>query len=255
MRRVSTSVTTLVSRATGAAGAKAIGDSDAPAINDAGTRVAFVSAGLNLGFTPPPGSDARPVYERDLGAATTTLLSTGPGGAGAMRANRVDYAGSAVVFAAGDGPGLSPDQNGLTTQVFFRAPPANPELVSRPSGAGTTAIARFVGAYGSYMPGARRSVRTVATSCSRRTRRASSPPASPIALSIARRDLLTGETILVSRASGADGAPADAYAQDPTISADGNRVVFSSPASNLDPADAHPGSTSSCATSRLRRPR
>ncbi len=243
VRRVSTSVTTLVSRATGVAGTKGLGDSYRPAINDSGTRVAFISRATNLGFTPPPDSDAQAVFERDLAGATTTLLSTGPGGPGVMRANRVDYAGaSSVVFAAGDGPGLSPDQNGLTTQVFFRAPPANPELVSRPSGTGTTAIARFVGAYTSYIPGARQISQdgryVVFQTYSPGILSAGS---TPIKLSIARRDLLTGETILISRASGADGAPADQSAQDPTISADGNRIVFGSTASNLDPADGHVG--------------
>ncbi len=240
VRRVSTAVTTLASRATGAAGAIAGASSQTPAINNAGTRVAFNSEASNLGFTGPPGTETAALFERDLAGTTTTLLSTGPGGPEGMFGGHVEYAGAstAVVFATGGAPGLSPDQNGLTTQVFFRGPPADPELVSRPGGAGTNAIARFVGAYGSFVPGARQIsedgryvvFQTVSPGIL-------SAGAAVIRQSIARRDLLTGETVLVSRASGVDGAPANAFAQDPTISADGNRVAFDSAASNLDLVD------------------
>lgn len=53
-----------------------------------------------------------------------------------------------------------------------------------------------------------------------------------------RHDLATGENLLVSRASGARGVPADGYATDPSISADGLRVTFASTAGNL--AEAKP---------------
>lgn len=53
-----------------------------------------------------------------------------------------------------------------------------------------------------------------------------------------RTDLQTGETILVSRQSGAAGAPAVASSGAPAVSADGSKVVFSSSDTTLDPADA-----------------
>jgi Tol biopolymer transport system component len=49
------------------------------------------------------------------------------------------------------------------------------------------------------------------------------------------RDLRTGATHLVSRASGRAGAPADADSYEPSVSADGARVAFSSAAGNLAP--------------------
>ena len=51
------------------------------------------------------------------------------------------------------------------------------------------------------------------------------------------RDLAAGTTTLVSRASGAGGAAADARAHDAGISADGRYVVFRSGADNLSPDD------------------
>jgi TolB protein len=48
-----------------------------------------------------------------------------------------------------------------------------------------------------------------------------------------RHDLQTGEDVLVSRGAGVRGAPADGYATDPSISADGRRVAFASTAGNL----------------------
>ena len=51
-----------------------------------------------------------------------------------------------------------------------------------------------------------------------------------------RHDLQTGENVLVSRASGVRGIPADGYATDPSISEDGLRVAFASTASNLSEA-------------------
>jgi Tol biopolymer transport system component len=52
-----------------------------------------------------------------------------------------------------------------------------------------------------------------------------------------RRDLQTGTTILVSRATGASGAIPNAGATTPAISADGNRIVFSTFAGNLSDID------------------
>ena len=49
-------------------------------------------------------------------------------------------------------------------------------------------------------------------------------------------DLRTGRNTLVSRATGARGVPADGYATDPSISADGRRVAFASTAGNLTEA-------------------
>lgn len=52
------------------------------------------------------------------------------------------------------------------------------------------------------------------------------------------RDLLTGDTILVSRATGADGSKGNGSSGNPVISADGRFVAFSSVATSLHPDDA-----------------
>jgi Tol biopolymer transport system component len=44
----------------------------------------------------------------------------------------------------------------------------------------------------------------------------------------------TNAVTLVSRASGGDGAPADGWSDDPSMSADGTRIAFASTATNLD---------------------
>ncbi len=56
--------------------------------------------------------------------------------------------------------------------------------------------------------------------------------------SVWRRDLRDGRTELVSRADGADGAPADSFADGPSISDDGSRVAFVTTARNLGDGDA-----------------
>jgi hypothetical protein len=53
------------------------------------------------------------------------------------------------------------------------------------------------------------------------------------------RDLSTGSTTLASRADGASGDVADGFSAFPAISADGNRVVFLSSATDLSDADAN----------------
>ena len=55
------------------------------------------------------------------------------------------------------------------------------------------------------------------------------------------RDLATNTTLLVSRASGLEGAGANARAEEPAISADGRYVAFDSRATNLDPANGDAG--------------
>lgn len=52
------------------------------------------------------------------------------------------------------------------------------------------------------------------------------------------RDLVSGQTQLVDRASGAGGAIGNAGAEDPSASADGRLVAFGGDATNLDPDDA-----------------
>lgn len=237
-RKVSTTDTTLISRVSGDAGAKADDRSYFASINDSGTRVAFISEADNLGVAT---TDERPTFIRDTGASpdTTTLASTAPG----------EIAGTFSGYSAfaGDGPGLVYAAYGpnlpLSTpevfQVYGRSPGADPpELLSRAGGPLPPASslllsarfeddsARALSADGRYV---------VFTS-------ASPVFGSGFVTQILRRDLLTGETVLVSRAAGAAGTPANGESGTPVISADGRRVSFQSSATNLHLDDPTPDS-------------
>ena len=66
-------MTTLLSRATGAAGAPADRDANDPSISDDGSRVAFASTATNL--SDAKTDDTRGVFVRDLRLASTRLAS------------------------------------------------------------------------------------------------------------------------------------------------------------------------------------
>jgi Tol biopolymer transport system component len=68
-----------------------------------------------------------------------------------------------------------------------------------------------------------------------------SPAAQPGVVNIYLRDTTNGTTALISRATGADGAGADADATNPAISPEGRFVAFESTATNLSPDDDHSG--------------
>jgi hypothetical protein len=80
VRDIGTHITTLISCATGAAGAKADAPSFGAAISGDGSRVAFVSDADNLSAADRAGvTDA---YVRDTAANTTTLVSRASGASG-----------------------------------------------------------------------------------------------------------------------------------------------------------------------------
>jgi Tol biopolymer transport system component len=58
--------------------------------------------------------------------------------------------------------------------------------------------------------------------------------------SVYLRDLATGQTTLVSRATGAVGPPAMGASEHPSLSADGTRVAFTSDAWNLSASKCNP---------------
>lgn len=139
VRDVDAATTTLVSRATGAAGAKANGASLRSALSADGRYVAFDSQASNL--DPLDGTTPADVYVRDLQTSTTTLVSRASG-AGGAKAN-----GAALRAAiSGDGryvafdsvaSNLDPDDpTGTSRDVFVRDLVAHTTLlVSRAGGA------------------------------------------------------------------------------------------------------------------------
>src|SRR5262249_29375432 len=81
VRDLQAKTTTLVSRAGGAAGAKADAESGSPAISADGRFVAFNSVATNL--DPADGDIATDIFVRDLQANATTLVSRAAGASGA----------------------------------------------------------------------------------------------------------------------------------------------------------------------------
>ncbi|MGD9697270.1 MAG: calcium-binding protein [Thermoleophilia bacterium] len=224
---------TLVSRASGAAGLAADGVSGEPAISADGRRVAFTSTADNLSVDDQNG--VFDVFVRDLATNETRLVSRQTGGAGAggdahSSSPSISADGRYVAFAS-QADNLSGADNFDAFDVFVRdLDAATTTLVSRATGASGAG-----GDGGSAVPsisasGARVAFLSAATNLG----------GGPAELDVYLRDVPTATTVLVSRASGGAGAPADADSFTPAISADGRRVVFPSLADNLDPT-ADPG--------------
>ena len=115
--------TTLVSRATGRAGAAADGDAADPSISDDGRLVAFASAATNL---PAAGrDDTRAVFVRDLRRGTTRLVSDPaaayPRAALARAASAAKATGppAPAVIPADPPPALKPGQVAIVDNAFF----------------------------------------------------------------------------------------------------------------------------------------
>ena len=228
-----TGVTTLVSRAAGAAGAKGNGHSGRVAISANGRYVAFSSLATNL---DPADADATDdVFVRDLVAATTTLVSRAAG-AGGAKSNGLSFFpaisadGRSVAFES-QATNLHPADTDAAEDVFVRDVVAGTTtLVSRATGA--TGVKGNVPSYDAQISADGRHV-TFSTQATNLD-----PADTDAADDVFVRDLMAATTTLVSRASGAAGAKANgvssAYAQS---SADGRFVAFSSRATNLDPAD------------------
>jgi Tol biopolymer transport system component len=221
--------TNLVSRAGGAAGAPGADHSSDPSISANGRYVALTSAADNL--DPASNDTVVDVFVRDLQANTITLVSRAGGAAGAAGdsdsgAASISADGRYVAFysEAGNLDAASDDAVG---DVFVRDLKAHTTtLASRATGA-----AGAVGDGASFDPSISADGRHVAF----QTGAGNLDSASNDAVSdVFVRDLDANATALASRAGGAAGAAGDDGSSDPTISADGRRVAFSSEADNLD---------------------
>jgi Calx-beta domain-containing protein/WD40 repeat protein len=230
VRDLQTNTTTLVSRASGASGAKGNGPSAEAAISADGRFVAFDSVASNL---TPDGNLNGNVYVRDLQTNTTTLVSRASGTNG-VEGNAPSFTpaisadGRFVAFVS-VASNLTPEGN-LSGNVYVRDLQTNTTtLVSRASGAN--------GAKGNAGSGG------IAISAGGRfvVFQSSASNLDPADVDnnddVFVRDLQTNTTMLVSRATGATGAKGNSFSVAPRISADGRVVAFESFASNLDPAD------------------
>jgi Tol biopolymer transport system component len=228
--------TILVSRADGAAGPAATGDSSTAVISGDGRFVAFYSAADNL--SPDDDNAFFNVFLRDTLLGTTTLISRGNGPSGPAVdgdsfIDSISADGRFVAFES-NANSLSPDDDNASSHVFVRdTVTGSTTLASRADGvngaagnngsdtAALSADGRFV------------TFESNATNLS--------PDDDNAVLDIYVRDLERGTTTLVSRATGAAGPVGDAssYTYGFAISADGRFVTFESDADNLSPDDTN----------------
>ena len=201
-------------------------------MSDDGAKVVFTSQNNDL--SPIDDDTKSNVYVRDLVAATTELVSQ-DGGVGANDdsvepaisgdGTDVAFTSDASNLAGGGAPGLD--------DVFVRNLVTDTTtLVSRPTGFNAVvgngiskapAISHS-GRYVAFQTGATNLVDTDDDGANWR---------------VLRRDVMLGQTVLVSRANGLGGTPNGNQAARPEISADGSVVAFDSH-SQLDPS-AMPG--------------
>jgi Tol biopolymer transport system component len=215
--------TTLVSSLHGKGGN---GNSLEPSISADGRYVAFTSRATNL--SPAAKSGKRQIFVRDLKTGTVTLASraNGPDGAVADQISlepSISADGRFVAFTS-LGENLSPE-DGTSRDVFVRDLVAGTTtLVSRASG-----ITGAAGDGEAYEPSISADGRHVAFTSSS-TNLGSEGTRVSGQRDVILRDLDSGVTELISRLSGATGATASGYSDEPSISADGHLVAFVSTA-------------------------
>ena len=227
--------TTLVSRATGAAGAEGNGPSDAPSISADGRYIAFESTATNLVPTQDNSGDYD-IYVRDMLTDTTTLVSRSDGTGDDVGASANAVAESPSISADGQKiafESAATNLDGATggnRQIFVRDMGSDDTtLVSRSSSgsvADVDAEAPSISADGS------------AVAFDSFAGNLDAADADGGADSVFVRDLGPGTTSLVSRATGANGVNADGASFGPSISGDGDRIAFVSAAGNLDSRDS-----------------
>lgn len=248
VKDLTTGAVTLVSRASGAAGAaaapEAIGEHPVAQIGSAvisgnGRYVAFASSAHNLVPGLPLASEVSEeffldhVYRRDLQTGETVLVDRADGAAGAIapaeaRLSSISDDGSRIVFGSRtedlEDPG-GPHAEGSETQYVRDLQAGTTTAVGRASDEGgkTGALAAEGSFEGQLTPDGRF---LVFSSFS-----ANLSPAANGLFQIYRRDLQSGETVLVSRANPTTAAPqgeaSDGEAFEPTfVGGDGCRVAF-----------------------------
>jgi Tol biopolymer transport system component len=244
VRDMQTGTTTTVGRASGATGAIANEPSIASSISPAGRYVAFESAATNL----VPGMGANTVsqiYLRDLQTDTTTLVSKTPPSEAAPAGEPGDGSSEVGTLVGAEGCEVAFESEARNLYLFAGQPVSTPQvyladLCSTP--ASTTLISRADGE-GGAAAGAGITPRLFGTSADGRyilfsalsslLGEVSNHPAQ-----LYLRDLDTGRTTLVDRASGSGGEPANSDPKGSAISANGCRVAFATDATNLSSLEA-----------------
>jgi Tol biopolymer transport system component len=231
--------TTLVSRAADGTGAN--GDSSHPSVSANGTWVAFDSVADNL--SPDDNDSFSNVYARDMESGQVTVVSRVVLGSLSVPADgnsydpTIDRDGRRVAFTS-DADNLSAKDDNAFTNVFMTDLQTRFTFaVSLPSGGFLSQAPSDGDSFGGVISADGRYVAFVSYA----DNFVDEPIRTPTIADVFRRDVQASKTELVSRATGADGAPAFANSSNPSISGDGRFIAFQSSAGNLsseDTADA-----------------
>ena len=225
--------TILISRASGADGAGAGAASTSPAVSKDGRFVVFSSEARNL--SEADSDTTRDIFVRDLRDNRTELASIAAGrgargGDGNSAEPSISADGRFVAFQskARGLAGVQDDEIGVDVYVRDRRLRTT-ALASRATGSeGEPAD------FDSTSPALSANGRVVAFESIAENLSAADDARYR---NIFVRDLRSGATRLVDRASGSPGKAANGSAADPSISADGDRVAFESDADNLSRDD------------------
>ncbi len=231
--------TNLVSRQSGMAGAQANGRSFEASISPHGRYVVFISDATNLSPEAASTPATEEIYVRDRTTHTTTLVSraSGPTGApanGPSGEPTVSLDGRHIVFSSvATNLVATPTAEPAVREVYLRDLNTDETtLLSRGEGingvpANRNSGAPVISADGRYVAFASEATNLLS---------AVVPSTTASVRNVYERDLRTRSLALVSRASGATGAPANGNSGDPAISPAGHYVAFDSVATNLSPA-------------------
>ena len=229
-RDLQTDTTLLVSRASGATGAKGNNDSMYPSMSGDGRFVGFMSRAGNL--DPDDTDGTFDIFVRDLVTGTTKLVSRGTGASG-PKGNfdsidvKLSHDGRFAAFSSA-ATVLSPDDFSGDEDVYVRDLEQNTTaLVSRTTG--TPGIKGNGNTFLRYLSPSGRFVLFDSTAAN-----LGGDVATP---AVDLRDLQTGVTTIANRASGADGAVGNQHSVGSFATEGGRYVVFSSRATNLEPGN------------------
>ena len=231
LRDTGAATTKLVSAATTAGAPAGNKGSFVPSISANGRLVVFVSLATNLA---DDGTAVQDIFVRDTATGRTDLISRANGGGGAP--GDADSFGPAAIAADGRyvafesaAKNLSPDDTNAVDDVFVRDTlgtfGATTTLVSRANGPAGAAGDGLSGDPSMSADGRYVAFDSLADNLSTEDDKA--------AVDVFVRDMVNQTTTLVSRATGAAGAPGKADSNFPFISPDGRYVVFQSDADNL----------------------
>jgi len=216
----------LVSRATGESGAIASVGTE-PSISGDGHQALFSSRGSVTGDVVPRIAT---LALRDLSAHTTASVSR-PAGSEAF-SNQAGFSFGGSMSADGRFVAFSSSAPGLGVPADIQS-----AIIVRDTVTGATVLAsRADGPDGAPMDNADE---PSISADGHRVAFEERPAQGPSHIWV--RDLVSHSTILVDRASGSDGALANAFSDAPSIDGAGDRVAFDSVATNLDPDDPLPG--------------